>query len=177
MRYTSTRRFTPICVISQATVKDFLYLYKHGMLPRGQLFSMYYPKLLKETEALFRLFYCAKDFDTFYKTAAWARIYVNEMQFYEAMYMAVIRRDDTKFIQLPPLYEIYPYLFFNSEVLNKAHHAKVFGKLGEHRARFLADEETCCSPLYVLMSENVQSVRALKQFPSCVRGEKRLVAE
>ncbi|XP_014471247.1 PREDICTED: arylphorin subunit alpha-like [Dinoponera quadriceps] len=110
-------------------VKDFLYLYKYGMLPRGEIFSSYYPKLQKEQEALFRMFYYAKDFDTFYKTALWARIHVNEMQFFDTLYTAVICRADTKFIQLPPPYEMYPYAFYNSEVLEKAHHAKLFGKL------------------------------------------------
>lgn len=56
---------------------------------------------------------------------------MNEMQFGEALYTAVMLRDDTKFLQLPPPYEIYPYGFFNSEVLEKAHHAKLFGKLGK----------------------------------------------
>jgi len=56
---------------------------------------------------------------------------MNEMQFGEALYIAVILRDDTKFLQLPPPYEMYPYGFFNSEVLEKAHHAKLFGKLGK----------------------------------------------
>lgn len=118
----------------QVAVKDFLYQYKYGMLPRRELYSVFYPKLQKETEALFRLFYYAKDFDTFYKTALWARIYINEMQFVEALYSAVIRREDTKFINLPPLYELYPYGYFNSEVLEKAHHAKLFGKLGKYRS-------------------------------------------
>ncbi|KAG7210289.1 hypothetical protein KM043_011833 [Ampulex compressa] len=113
---------------NSAVVKDFLYLYEHGMLPRGEVFSVYYPKLLKESEALFRLFYYAKDFDTFYKTAAWARIYVNEGSYVYALYNAVIRRPDTIYIQLPAPYEMYPYAFFNSEVLEKAHHAKLFGK-------------------------------------------------
>lgn len=120
-------------------MKDFLYMYKYGMLPRGEICSAYYPKLMKETEALFRLFYHAKDFDTFYKTALWARIYINQMQFGEALFMAVILREDTKFIQLPPPYELYPYTFFNSEVLEKAHHAKLYGKLGEYRPGQLAE--------------------------------------
>ncbi|KAL2732724.1 hexamerin-like [Vespula maculifrons] len=110
-------------------VKEFLYLYKYGMLARGDVFSIYYPKLLKESVALYHLFYYAKDFDVFYKTALWARIYVNEGQFVCALYNAVISRPDTLYIQLPPLYEIYPYVFFNSEVLKKAYHAKIYGKL------------------------------------------------
>lgn len=115
----------------QEAVKEFLYLYKYGMLPRGDVFSVYYPKLLKESVALFRLFYYAKDFEVFYKTALWARIYINEGQFICALYNAVIRRPDTLYIQLPPLYEVYPYAFFNSEVLEKAHHVKFYGKLGK----------------------------------------------
>ncbi|KZC07221.1 PREDICTED: arylphorin subunit alpha [Dufourea novaeangliae] len=110
-------------------VRNFLSLYRNGLLGRKQLFSVYYPKLLNEMDALFKLFYYANDFDTFYKTALWARIYINEGQFACALYNAVIRRPDTMYIQLPPLYELYPYSFFNMEVLQKAHHAKIFGKL------------------------------------------------
>ncbi|CAK9828072.1 unnamed protein product [Anthophora retusa] len=111
-----------------AAVKEFLYMFKNGMLPRGELFSLYYPKMLEEMQALYKLFYTAKNFEVFYKTALWARNNVNEGQFFFALYNAVIRRPDTEYIQLPPPYEIYPYFFFNSEVLEKAHHVKVFGK-------------------------------------------------
>lgn len=119
---------------NQDAVKEFLYLYKYGMLPRGDIFSVYYPKILKESVALFRVLYYAKDFDVFYKTALWARIYINEGQFVCALYNAVMQRPDTVYIQLPPLYEMYPYSFFNSEVLEKAHHAKVFGKLDDQKS-------------------------------------------
>lgn len=115
----------------QTAVKNFLQLYEYGVLARGEINSIYYPKHLKEMEALFHLFYYAKDFDTFYKTALWARVYMNEMQYMYAIFIAVTRREDTKFIQLPPIYELYPYAFFNSEVLKKAQHAKLFGKPGE----------------------------------------------
>lgn len=111
-------------------VKEFLSIYKHGMLPRGELFSLYYPQLLREMIALFKLFYHARDFEIFFKTALWAKNNINEAQYIYALYTAVIRRPDTKFIQLPPLYEICPYFFFNSEVLRKANHALIFGKLG-----------------------------------------------
>lgn len=59
------------------------------------------------------------------------------MQFGEALYIAVMLRNDTKFLQLPPPYEMYPYGFFNSEVLEKAHHAKLFGKLGKIQSNLL----------------------------------------
>ncbi|KAG8042144.1 hypothetical protein G9C98_000135 [Cotesia typhae] len=113
---------------NKEAVTSFIEQYKFGFLPRGTLFSIYYPKLLSETKALFKLFFYAKDFDTFYKTAAWARAHINEAQFIFAFYQAVIRRPDTEFIQLPPPYEIYPYAFFNSEVIEAAKNVKLFRK-------------------------------------------------
>nr|AXY94715.1 arylphorin subunit alpha-like [Habrobracon hebetor] len=112
-------------------VNHFLELYKFGFLPRGAIYSLYYPKLLDETKALFKLFYYAKDFDTFYKTALWARNRLNEGEFICAFYEAVIRRPDTEYLQLPPPYELYPYAFFNSEVIEAAKNAKLYNKLVE----------------------------------------------
>ncbi|XP_053976478.1 arylphorin subunit alpha-like [Hylaeus volcanicus] len=116
--------------------KKFLSFYEKGMLPRGALFSVYYPKLLKELMALFDLFYYANDFDVFYKTALWARIYMNEGQYIYALYNAIIRRPDTKYIQLPPVYELYPNAFYNSEVLEKAHYPQIYGKMGPKSANY-----------------------------------------
>ncbi|XP_017888863.1 hexamerin-like [Ceratina calcarata] len=126
---------------NQDAAKNFLLLYKNGMLPRGEIFSVYYPQLLKEMEALFKLFYYANDFDTFYKTALWAKNNLNEGQYCIALYSAVLTRPDTKYIQLPPPYEMYPSLFFNSEVLERAQHAKLFGipkKQGEDKSYIIS---------------------------------------
>ena len=105
-------------------------MYKNRMLPRGEMFSVFYPPLLKEMMALFRLFYYANDFETFYKTALWARNNMNEAEYVLALYNAVIRRPDTQYIQLPPPYELYPHYSFNSEVMEKAEHASLFGLRG-----------------------------------------------
>jgi hypothetical protein len=110
-------------------VNYFLELYKYGLLPRGELFSIYYPKLLIETKALFKVFYYAKDFETFYKTALWARAYINEGEFLCALYQAVTIRPDTEYIQLPPPYEFYPYAFFNSEIIEAAKNIKLYNKI------------------------------------------------
>ncbi|KOX67354.1 Arylphorin subunit alpha [Melipona quadrifasciata] len=123
-----------------AAVKEFLYMYKNKMLPRGEAFSLFYPPLLKEMMTLFRLFYYANDFETFYKTALWARNNMNEAEYMLAFYNAVIRRPDTQYIQLPPPYEMYPNFFFNSEVMEKAQHASLFGlreTSGEYKAYIL----------------------------------------
>lgn len=86
------------------------------MLPQGQVFSVLYEQQRLEVISLFDLFYYAKDFDTFYKTACWARVYLNAGQFYYALSVAVLHREDTLGLVLPAPYEIYPQLFVDSSV-------------------------------------------------------------
>lgn len=141
-------------------MKEFLYIYKNGMLPRGGMFSVFYPPLLKEMMALFRLFYYANDFETFYKTALWARNNMNEGEYILALYNAVIKRPDTQYIQLPPPYELYPHYFFNSEVMEKAEHASLFGLRGNSIISFplVLSRNTATRQNYFRNKRRVQSV-------------------
>lgn len=101
-----------------------MHYYREGLLPRGEIFSEFFEPQLKQAIALFKLFYYAKDFDTFYKTAAWARNNVNEGMFLYSLSVAIVHRPDTYRIIMPPIYEIYPYYFFNGEVIQKAQQYK-----------------------------------------------------
>jgi hypothetical protein len=112
-------------------VTEFLHRLQHGFLPHDSVFSIFYPRNIKEATYVFRLFYYAKDFETFYKAALFCRNRLNHQLFIYAFYLAVIHRPDTKYIRLPPLYELEPYYFYNSELLEKAHHPKEYGKLCE----------------------------------------------
>ncbi|CAG4955901.1 unnamed protein product [Parnassius apollo] len=114
---------------NKKAVKDFLVLYKYGFLPKNHVFSIFYDKQRDEAIALFQLFYYAKDFETFYKTAAYARVYFNEGQFLYAYYIAVLHRADTKGIVLPAPYEIYPYFFINSDVYFRLFQTKMQGEI------------------------------------------------
>lgn len=103
-------------------MQNFLQLYNYGsLLPKGQIFSVFYKEQLEQAVALFRLFYYANDYDTFYKTAVWARQNVNEGLFLYSYIVAVVHRPDTKNVVLPPIYEIYPYYFFPAEVIQQAY--------------------------------------------------------
>ncbi|KAF7267906.1 hypothetical protein GWI33_018904 [Rhynchophorus ferrugineus] len=93
-------------------------------LPKKAIFSMSYPEHLEQAIAIFDLFYYAKDFDTFYKTAVVSRKWLNEAMFLYTYSLAVIHREDCYGITLPPLYEIYPYYFFNAETIQKAYQYK-----------------------------------------------------
>lgn len=106
-------------------VHEFLYRFKLGYLPRGSLFSVYYKEHRDELRVLFRLLYSAKDFATFYKTLSWARFYINEGMFVSALTTSVMYRPDCKGIILPPMYEVYPHLFFDNEVIQYAQKVKM----------------------------------------------------
>ncbi|CAG4955895.1 unnamed protein product [Parnassius apollo] len=114
---------------NKKAVEDFLVLYKYGFLPKNHVFSIFYDKQKDEAIALFHLFYYAKDFETFYKTAAYARVYFNEGQFLYAYYIAVLHRADTKGIVLPAPYEIYPNLFMSSDALYRIYSIKMQGEI------------------------------------------------
>lgn len=62
------------------------------------------------------------------QTAAWARININELQFLIAFSSAVYAREDLQDIVLPAPYEIYPYLFVDADVIQKAYETKMWGK-------------------------------------------------
>jgi hypothetical protein len=109
-------------------VREFEYYWKFGrLLPMNEIFSIYNDYHREQAVALFHLFYYAKDFETFYKTLVWARFHVNEGMFIYALTVAVLRRPDTRGIELPAPYEIYPYYFFNTETIQKAQNYKMQG--------------------------------------------------
>ncbi|XP_033212250.1 uncharacterized protein LOC117169851 [Belonocnema kinseyi] len=110
---------------NKEVVYEFLKLWKNGMLPRGELFNPWYPDLHDEMVALFDLFYFAKNFETFYNTAVWARFNMNEEMYKYVLAVAIIHRPDTKHIRLPNLYEIWPHHFFNEDVIFRAHRIKM----------------------------------------------------
>lgn len=114
-----------------AAFDDFMHNYfEHGFLAKHKTFSVLNKEHLNEAVALFHLFYYAKDWETFQKTFEWARYHVNEGQFIYAFTIAIIHRKDTAGIVLPAPYEINPYYFFNSEVVQNAQLFKMQGFYG-----------------------------------------------
>ncbi|KAJ8972028.1 hypothetical protein NQ314_000411 [Rhamnusium bicolor] len=105
-------------------VKQIMQQWKSGMLPRGEIFSILYVNHMEEAIALFKMLYYAKDYQTFYKTAVWARENVNEGMFLYSLSVAIVHRSDTHGIQLPPIYEVYPHYFYSTEVIHQAYQYK-----------------------------------------------------
>lgn len=101
-------------------VKTFLEAYRFGMMPRGEIFTASSEKQMVEAIKVFHLLYFAKDFDTFIRCACWLRERINEGMFVYALTVACLHREDCRGITLPAPYEIYPYLFVNTDVIHKA---------------------------------------------------------
>lgn len=110
-----------------AAVKNFVEIYEHGVLPFDEVFSVVDHLHLEQVVALFHVFYYAVDWDTFYQSVVWARFHINESMFAYALTVALIHRTDTRGLELPAPYEMYPYHFFNTEVIQQAHHYKMEG--------------------------------------------------
>ncbi|XP_066998958.2 hexamerin [Anabrus simplex] len=106
-------------------VKEFLAMYKTGLLPRGEVFSVLYQPHMEQAIKIFDVFYAAKDWDTLLKTACWARDRVNEAQFVYALTVALLHRQDTHDVVLPPIYEITPHFFVDSQTIQKAYQARM----------------------------------------------------
>nr|QCC26463.1 hexamerin 3 precursor [Octostigma sinensis] len=100
-------------------------VHRQQTLPRQKIFNLFNDKQRQEAIALFELLYYAQDFETFYKTAAWARVRVNEGQFVYAVSVAVLHRQDTRGVVLPPLHKIYPSFFVNKHVIREVYKAKI----------------------------------------------------
>lgn len=111
-------------------VKEYFEIYKHDALPLNEVFTIAETHHLHEVKALFRMMYYAKDWETYYKVLKWARFHVNEGMFIYALTASVLHRKDMAGIVLPAPYEIYPYYFFNTEVIQKAQNYKMQGFYG-----------------------------------------------
>lgn len=94
-------------------------------LSRNAIFTPLNSEQKYEVRMLFELLYNAKDFQTFYKTAAWARLRMNSGMFTTAFSIAVLYRPDTKYMKFPAIYEIYPNYFFDSSVIEEAQNLKM----------------------------------------------------
>ncbi|XP_053953854.1 larval serum protein 1 beta chain-like [Anastrepha ludens] len=102
-------------------MEKFYESYKMGvLLPRGEFFGALVKTHHKQAYGLFNYFYYAKDWETFQRNVAWARMHVNEGMFVYALTLAVIHRDDFQGLMLPSIYEIFPQYFLNSKLIYAA---------------------------------------------------------
>nr|CCF55385.1 hemocyanin alpha subunit 2 [Caridina multidentata] len=106
------------------------------LLEQHHWFSLFNPRQREEALMLFDvLMHCPK-WDCFVKNAAYWREKMNEGEFVYALYTAVIHNDVAEGVILPPLYEVTPHMFTNSEVIMKAYTAKMKNTPGKFKMSF-----------------------------------------
>ncbi|KRT78718.1 hypothetical protein AMK59_6996 [Oryctes borbonicus] len=92
-------------------------------LEKGELFSVYNEEHLQQAILLFKVFYYAENIDKLYKFAIWSQDIVNERLWIYSLSIALVHRPDTFGLIIPPIYEMQPHLFFNSEVTRQVEKA------------------------------------------------------
>ncbi|CAG9788678.1 unnamed protein product [Diatraea saccharalis] len=112
-------------------VENFLTMYHKDFIPKYSPFTIFNEKMRHQAKALYDVFYYAKDFDTFYYSASWARANVNPYMFTYVFYIAVIQRADTASLILPPFYEVVPEYYVNHDVFTKIYYGKMRGEVFE----------------------------------------------
>ncbi|XP_050074030.1 hexamerin-1.1 [Anopheles maculipalpis] len=110
-----------------AQVAEFFDWYKTGaFLEKGEIFTIYNELYLRQTYALFSFLYNSADWDTYYKNLIWARDNINEGMFIYVIHLTVMHRSDLQGLVLPAIYEIYPYYFFNTDVIRSISYKKLY---------------------------------------------------
>ncbi|RXG53313.1 Hemocyanin B chain [Armadillidium vulgare] len=108
----------------------------HRVLEKHHYFSLFNDRHREEALFLFDVLIHSDDWNTAVANAAYFRERLNEGVFVYAIYVTVIHAKLADHIVLPPLYEITPHLFTNSEVINKAYSAKMTQTPGKFHMSF-----------------------------------------
>lgn len=111
-------------------------LHDHRLLGHHQVFSLFNSRHREEALMLFEVFLQCQTWNDFVRNAVFFRQKMNEGAFVYAVYVAVIHSEVGHGIVLPPLYEVTPHLFTNSEVINKAYAAQMTNTPGTFRMNF-----------------------------------------
>ncbi|XP_042239109.1 hemocyanin A chain-like [Homarus americanus] len=108
----------------------------HRLLEQHHWFSLFNERQREEALMLVDVLLHCTDFEAFESNAAYFREHMNEGEFVYALYVAVTHSDLTHDVVLPPLYEVTPHLFTNSEVIDKAYAAKMTHTPGNFKMEF-----------------------------------------
>lgn len=113
---------------NKEAVKDFMYWYRKGFLGYHDIYYQLQREHKTQMFAVFKMFYYAQDYETFFNTLVWARFHIHPMMFIDAVHMAVFHRDDLAGFILPAMYELNPYMYFKNHVIKDFHDVAMQGK-------------------------------------------------
>nr|CCF55379.1 hemocyanin alpha subunit 1 [Atyopsis moluccensis] len=108
----------------------------HRLLEQHHWFSLFNSRQREEALMLFDVLMHCKNWNCFVNNAAYWREKMNEGEFVYGLYVAVIHSDVAEGVVLPPLYEVTPHLFTNSEIIQQAYTAKMTNTPGKFHMEF-----------------------------------------
>ncbi|XP_045122313.1 hemocyanin B chain-like [Portunus trituberculatus] len=136
------RAHTSNCNDGGNAVNHLMDEYEAGrLLKQHHWFSLFNTRQREEALMLVDVLLNCEDFDTFVGNAAFFREHMNEGEFVYALYVAVTHSDVMQEVVLPPLYEVTPHMFTNSEVIDKAYAAKMTQTPGDFKMTFTGSKK------------------------------------
>merc|ERR1712002_106197 len=108
----------------------------HRLLERHHWFSLFNTRQREEALMLFKVLLHCNGWDCAVKNAAYFREKMNEGEFVYAVYVTIAHTRHGQVLVLPPLYEVTPHLFTNSEIIQKAYTAQMTQTPGNFHMHF-----------------------------------------
>merc|ERR1712002_1146952 len=108
----------------------------HRLLERHHWFSLFNTRQREEALMLFKVLHYCNSWDCALKNAAYFREKMNEGEFVYAIYVTIVHSRHGQVLVLPPLYEVTPHLFTNSEIIQKAYTAQMTQTPGNFHMHF-----------------------------------------
>merc|ERR1712002_574845 len=108
----------------------------HRLLERHHWFSLFNTRQREEALMLFKVLLHCRSWDCGVKNAAFFRERMNEGEFIYALYAVISHSRHGEVLVLPPMYEVNPHLFTNSEVIQKAYTAQMTQTPGNFEMHF-----------------------------------------
>merc|ERR1712198_696612 len=124
-----------------AVHKLMLEVNEHRLLEKEHWFSLFNDRHRQEALMLLDVFMHCKSWTCLVGNAAYFRERMNAGEFVYALYVAVIHSDLGDHIVLPPLYEVTPHMFTNSEIIQKAYGAMMTRTPSKFKMEFTGSQK------------------------------------
>merc|ERR1711942_145495 len=139
------------------------------LLKQKNYFSLFNPRHREEALMLFEVLMSCKEWNPcFVNNAAYFRERMNEGIFLYAAYVSVIHHPIADGLVLPPLYEVTPHMFTNSEVISQAYTSKMTATPGKFNMGYTGSQrnpEQCVAYFGEDIGMNVHHVSWHMDFP------------
>nr|AAB22190.1 hemocyanin subunit c [Panulirus interruptus=spiny lobster, Peptide, 661 aa] [Panulirus interruptus] len=125
-----------------ASVNTLMADFKDGrLLQKKHWFSLFNTRQREEALMMHRVLMNCKNWHAFVSNAAYFRTNMNEGEYLYALYVSLIHSGLGEGVVLPPLYEVTPHMFTNSEVIHEAYKAQMTNTPSKFESHFTGSKK------------------------------------